>query len=135
MPLEVILIYQIHYHLHHHILFLGTTLGNHQRKCHQSIVGNTLPPFSPYKIPFSPLTCKKIHIIRLLNLCNFCTCDISVKLSFLETVIDMTCYFNSVSTKEFHHLACTQPKPFHFPFSLEVWYFHPLAYKHTYQLK
>lgn len=57
--LLILLIYQIHYHLHYHILFLGTTLGNHQRECHQGIIGNMFPPFSPYKIPFSPLTYKK----------------------------------------------------------------------------
>ena len=26
----------------HHILFLGTTLGNHQRECHQGVVSNVL---------------------------------------------------------------------------------------------
>ena len=40
---KVILINQIHHHLHHHILFLRAALGYHQRECHQGIVGNTLP--------------------------------------------------------------------------------------------
>ena len=36
------LINQINHHLYHHILFLGTALGNHQRKGNESVIGQTL---------------------------------------------------------------------------------------------
>ena len=36
------LIYQIHHHLYHHILFLGAALGNHQRKGNEGVIGQTL---------------------------------------------------------------------------------------------
>ena len=36
------LINQIHHHLYHHILFLGATLGNHQRKGNEGVIGQTL---------------------------------------------------------------------------------------------
>ena len=34
----VVLIYQIHYHLRHHILLLGAALGDHQRQGDQCVV-------------------------------------------------------------------------------------------------
>ena len=36
------LIYKIHHHLYHHILFLGAALGNHQRKGNEGVIGQTL---------------------------------------------------------------------------------------------
>ena len=36
------LIYQIHHHFYHHILFLGAALGNHQRKGNEGVIGQTL---------------------------------------------------------------------------------------------
>ena len=40
--LLIVLVYQIHNHLHHHILLLGTALGNHQGECHERVVDYTL---------------------------------------------------------------------------------------------
>ena len=40
--LWIVLVYQIHNHLHHHILLLGTARGNHQGECHERVVGYTL---------------------------------------------------------------------------------------------
>ena len=36
------LIYQIHHHFYHHILFLGAALGNHQREGHEGVVRQAL---------------------------------------------------------------------------------------------
>ena len=36
------LVNQIHHHLHHHVLFLGATLGNHQREGHEGVVRQAL---------------------------------------------------------------------------------------------
>ena len=38
----ILLIYQIHHHLHHHIFLLGPTLGNHQREGNEGVVGYAL---------------------------------------------------------------------------------------------
>ena len=43
------LVNQIHHHLHHYILFLGAALGNHQRKGHEGIVGNSFRPIGTIK--------------------------------------------------------------------------------------
>ena len=84
----VILIYQIHHHLHHHILFLRAALGYHQRKCHQGIIGNTLPTvFTRQNTVSLHKRAKKCTSFNL-NLCKFCTGDIPVKFSFLETVVE-----------------------------------------------
>ena len=38
----ILLVNQIHHYLHHHILFLGTALCNHQRQGHEGVVGYAL---------------------------------------------------------------------------------------------
>ena len=42
LPLLILLINQIHHHLHHHIFLLGPTLGNHQREGNEGVVGYAL---------------------------------------------------------------------------------------------
>ena len=108
MHLEVLLIYQIHHHLHHHVLIFRTGLSNHQCKCYQGVFGSVLSAVLAVQNAFFSINVQIIHVIRLLNLCKFCTSDIPVKFSFLEAVVDMSCYYGLVSTKEFRHLACAQ---------------------------
>ena len=40
--LPILSVNQIHNNLHHYILLLGSTLGNHQRERHKCVVGNAL---------------------------------------------------------------------------------------------
>ena len=40
--LLILSVNQIHNDLHHYILLLGSTLGNHQRERHKCVVGNAL---------------------------------------------------------------------------------------------
>ena len=39
---SILLINQVHHHLHHYILLLGLALGDHQGQCDQGVIGNTL---------------------------------------------------------------------------------------------
>jgi hypothetical protein len=42
VSVSVVLVDQIHHHLHHYVLFLGLAFGNHQGEGHQRVVGDTL---------------------------------------------------------------------------------------------
>ena len=42
LPLLILLIYQIYHHLHHHVFFLRSTLGYHQREGNEGVVGYAL---------------------------------------------------------------------------------------------
>jgi len=41
-PVSVVLVDQIHHHLHHHVLLLRFALGNHQREGHEGVVSDAL---------------------------------------------------------------------------------------------
>ncbi len=42
MGVSVILVNEVHNHLHHDVLFLSAALGNHEREGNKGVIGNTL---------------------------------------------------------------------------------------------
>ena len=50
--------------------------------------------------------------VLYLNMCNFCTCDITFKFTFPIDIINIPAYNSTILLKQFCHLSLSQPHRF-----------------------
>ena len=121
LSLSVVLIDQIHHHLHHHVLLLRFALGNHQREGHEGVVSDALAAVFVIEDAVVVEEPKEqcggdafVAVAERVVLCSMHNLHITVFVQFplLEHVADVSGNHRLVFLEQVCHLGLRKPNGF-----------------------